>query len=259
MKKQTMATLLAPLVAGLILLAQGAAAQTADVHVVGSFGIQGVMEKILPEYERVSGHRITIDYGESAVLKRAVEQGNAFDLAILTPQVIDDLIKTGKIAAGTRTDIAKTDLAVGIRAGATRSDISTPDALKRRLLAAQSITYAKEGSATAAIERMFSRLGIADAVEPKTIRHSTAGRPSESVAEGKNELVLAPASAIVPVPGVQVLGLLPAEFQSSTVMTAGVGVRSKRPDVAKALVQFLTSPKAIPAINASGMESLAKK
>ena len=259
MKKQTMATSIAPLAAGIILLVQGTAAQNADLHVIGSFGIQGVMEKILPEYERASGHRITTEYDESAALKRAVEGGKAFDLAILTPQVIDDLIKAGWIAAGTRTDIAKTELAVGIRAGAPRSDISTPDALKQRLLAARSITYAKEGSATVTIERMLSRLGIADVLKPKTMLHSGSGRPSESVADGRNELVLAPASAIVPVPGVQFLGLLPAEFQTSTVMAAGVSARSERPDVAKALVQFLTSPKAVPALKASGMESLAKK
>ena len=100
------------------------------------------MEKILPEYERASGRHVEIEYGASAALKRTIEGGQAFDLAILTPTVIDDLINENKITAGTHTDVARSDLGVGIRAGAPRSDISTADALKRRLLAATSITYA---------------------------------------------------------------------------------------------------------------------
>ena len=102
--------------------------------------------RILPEYERASARHVTIEYGASAALKRTIEGGQAFDLAILTPTVIDDLINENKITAGTHTDVARSDLGVGIRAGASRSDISTADALKRRLLAATSITYAPQAA-----------------------------------------------------------------------------------------------------------------
>lgn len=259
MKNRAIATSCAGLITGLVLLVQGTAAQNSDISVISSNGIQGALEKILPEYERTSGQHIAIVYGASAVLKRDIEGGKAFDLAILTPAVIDDLIKTGKIAAGLRTDLARTDLAVGIRAGAPKSDISTADALKQRLLAAKSITYSKEGASTAAFDAMISRLGIADAVKPKTVLQTVSGRPSASVAEGENEIVLAPASEIMPIRGMQLLGLLPAEFQSPIVMTAGIGAQSQKRDAAKALVEFLASPKAVAAIKASGMEPIARK
>jgi molybdate transport system substrate-binding protein len=126
------------------------------------------------------------------------------------------------------------------------------------LLAATSITYAKEGAATAAFNEMIRRLGIADATASKTTLQTVSGRPAESVAEGEHELVLAPVSELH-VRGVDVLGLLPAEFQSPLIMTAGIGAQSTNADAARALLQFLAGPKAAPLIKASGMESLAKK
>lgn len=249
----------AALVSAVFLLVQGPAAQHANLHIISSNGIRVAMEKILPAYERASGQHVTIEYGASAVLKRAIESGKAFDLAILTPAVIDDLIKAGQIAAGTQTDVARIDLAVGVRAGAPKSDINTADALKRRLLAAKSITYAKEGASTPTFNNILGRLGIADVVQSKVVLQTVSGRPAESVAEAENELVFAPLSEILGVRGVEVLGLFPAEFQNPIVMTAGIGAQSKRLDAANGLIQFLTSPKAAPVIRASGMEPIGRK
>ncbi len=234
-------------------------AQNAEIHVISSNGIKAAMEKILPAYEHVSGQHVTIEWGASAVLKRTIEDGKAFDLAILTPAVIDDLIKTGQIAAGTHTDVARIDLAVGMRAGAPRIDISTADALKRRILAAKSITYAKEGAATPTFNSVLKRLGIADAVQSKIVLQTVSGRQAQSVGEGENELVFAPLSEIQGVHGVEVLGLFPAEFQNPIVMAAAIGAQSKKSDASRALIQFLTSAKAASMIKSSGMEPVARK
>ena len=243
----------------LILHTQPAASTSAsDLRVICSTGLRTAMEKLLPGYERSLRRHVAIEFGTSVGLKRAIEGGQPFDLAILTPAAIDDLIREGKVAAGSHVDLAKADLGVGIRAGAPRADISTADALKQRLLAARSITYAKEGASTASFNDMLRRLGIADAVLAKTRLQTVSGRPSESVAEGENELVLAPMSELH-VQGIDVLGRLPAEFQSPLVMTAGIGAQAAHVAAARAFVRLFTTGAADASIRDSGMESLVRK
>src|SRR5215467_5542622 len=225
-----------------VLLPERFAAQQSGLHVVATFGVQGAMEKILPEYKRASGQNVSVEYEESAVIRKQIASGKVFDVAILVPQVIGDLIKSGQIKAGTQTDIASTSLGVGIRSGAPKGDIRTAEGVKETLLSVRSITFSKVGSATPKIEKMIEGLGIASVINPKIVR-TDLGRPADAVGAGKIDLVIAPSSAIVSVPGVDFLGLLPAEFQDSVVFTAGIGTRSERPDRAKGLVEFIRSSK----------------
>jgi len=241
-----------------VLLPERFAAQQSGLHVVATFGVQGAMEKILPEYKRASGQNVSIEYEESAVIQQQIASGKVFDLAILVPQVIDGLIKSGQIKAGTRTDIAKTSLGVGVRSGAPRRDIRTAEAVRETLLSARSITFSKVGSATPVIEKMIESLGIASVINPKIVRADQTGRPADAVGSGKIDLVIAPAAAIVPVPGVDFLGPLPVEFQSSVVFAAGIGTRSEKADLAKALVEFISGSKGAAILKASGMEPAAR-
>jgi molybdate transport system substrate-binding protein len=241
------------LLAAIVLLGEGSAAQQADLHVVATFGIQGAMEEILPEYKRATGQNVSIEYEESAVIRQQILSGKIFDLAILVPQVIGDLIKSGQIKTGTQTDIAKTSLGIGIRSGALGRDIRTAEGVKETLLSVRSITFSKVGSATPKIEKMIESLGIASVINPRIVR-TDLGRPADAVGAGKIDLVIAPASAIVSVRGVDFVGLLPAEFQDSVVLTAGIGTRSERPNRAKGLVEFIRSSKGSAILRVSGME-----
>jgi len=260
MKNYAIASSLPAVAAGILFLfASQTRAGDAEIRIICSNGIKGAMDKLVPQYEHTSGRHIAIQYGASALLKHTIEGGEPFDLTILTPGTIDDLIKEGKVAAGTRTDIASANLGAGVRAGAPKTDISTPDAMKRRLLAAKSITFAKEGAATGAINSMFERLGIAADLKTKIVFQPVGGKAEESVAAGENELVFGPVSEIIPVHGVEVLGLFPAEFQSPLVMSAGLGAKTGNAEAAKELIKFLTSSAAVPAIKASGMEPVSKK
>jgi molybdate transport system substrate-binding protein len=229
------------------------AAGASDLHVISSIGIRGALQKMLPEFERASGRKVTVDWGTTAGLKRELEGGRTFDVTILTPGAIDDLIKEHIIAEGTHTGIAQTFLGIGVRPGAPRADVSTADAIKRRLLAAKTITFSKEGASTAALLEMMRRLGIADQMAVKTALQTVSGRPAESVMEGQNEIVLAPLSELR-VAGIQILGPLPKEFQVPVVMSAGIAAASTNAAAAKELVAFLTSATMIPLITASGME-----
>lgn len=217
------------------------------------------MDRLIPQYEHASGRHIVIQYGASAVLKRTIQGGEPFDLTILTPGTIDDLIKNGKLAPGSRIDIATAKLGAGVRVGTPKADISTPEGMKRRLLAAKSITYAKEGAATVAIEKMIDWLGIAAELKPKIVYQSASGKAEETVAKGENEIVFAPVSEIIPVPGIEVLGLFPPEFQSPLIMSAALPTNTENRKAADAFVKFLTSSAARSAIKASGMEPVAKQ
>jgi molybdate transport system substrate-binding protein len=252
MTKQPISTVLMAFLA-VVLLGEGSSAQQTDLRVVATFGMQGAMERILPEYKRATGQNVRVEFEESAVIRQQIASGKVFDLAILVPQVIDDLIKSGQIKTGTQTDIAKTSLGIGIRSGAPRGDVRTGEAVKKTLLSVRSITFSKVGSATPKIEKMIERLGIASVINPRIVR-TELGRPADAVGEGKIDLVIAPASAIVSVPGVDFLGLLPAEFQDSVVLTAGIGTRSESPDRARVLVEFIRSGKGSVILRASGME-----
>jgi molybdate transport system substrate-binding protein len=239
--------------AAIVLLSEGSAAQQAGLHVVATFGIQGAMEKILPEYKSATGQNVIIEYEESAVIRQQILRGQAFDVAILVPQVIGDLIKSGHIKTGTQTDIAKTSLGIGVRSGMPRRDIRTAEGVKQTLLSVRSITFSKVGSATPKIEKMIENLGIASVINPRIVR-TDLGRAADAVGAAKIDLVIAPSGAIVSVPGVDFLGLLPAEFQDSVVLTAGIGARSERPDRARGLVEFIRSSKGSAILRVSGLE-----
>jgi molybdate transport system substrate-binding protein len=180
------------LVTGLVLLsARQAPAKDPDIRVLCSNGIKAAMEALIPEAERAAGRTIVIQFSSSAALKRSIDGGEPFDLAILTPGIVDDLIKAGKIQAGTHTDLASAALAVGVRAGAPKADVGTPEAMKRTLLAAKSITYTKEGAASAAIASMVRSLGIQDQLASRTTLQTVPGHGAEGVAKGEHELVIA--------------------------------------------------------------------
>ena len=131
--------------------------------------------------------------------------------------------------------------------------------MKRTLLSAKSIAYSKEGASKLTIAKMLERLGITEQLKPRTVLTVISGQPVESVAKGENELAFALVSEIITVPGAELLGLLPAEFQNPIIMAAGVSAKAKNAEAANAIVRFLTGPKALPTMKASGMEPLSTK
>jgi len=240
------------------LLAQPAAAAGAEIHVLCSNGIRDAVEHLLPAAEKKIGRKISIEFSASTRFQKSIEDGAAFDLTILTPGIVDALTKSGKIAAGSRTDIASADLAVGIKAGSPKADVGTAEGMKKRLLAAKTLTWTDGGAAGPAVMAMFKGLGIEDQVKSKIVLQQIPGRPAQSIAEGQNELMFAPVSEIGTVKGVEVLGYFPKEYQKPVVMTAGISAKAKDAEGATALVAFLTSPAAASAIKAAGMKQVAK-
>jgi molybdate transport system substrate-binding protein len=230
------------------------AACAAEIKVLCSNGLRAVMQELAPEFERASGHKVLVRYGLAAAFKQQIDAGEAFDVVILTPPLIDDAIKRGLVAADTRTVIGRAGIGVAIRAGAARPDIGTAEAFKSTLLAAKSVGFAKEGASGTYFAGLLGRLGIADAMSQKLKPMPTGVEVGEAVAHGDVELAVLPISEIMPVQGAEVLGPFPADVQSYVVMTAGVGSAAKERAAAADLIRFLTSPAALPVIAKKGME-----
>jgi molybdate transport system substrate-binding protein len=238
----------------LFLFAQQAPAQTAPVRVIASNGVKGVLDEVRPQSEKAIGHPLSIEFGTTATLKKEIDAGAPFDVVILTSEAIDALAKDGKIAASTRHEVSRVGIGVGIRAGAAKPDIGTAEALKRSLLSAKSITYAKEGASRPTIDKMLERMGIVDAVKSKSLLLDGADQTSAAVAAGKTEILLTLISEIRSAPGVDFAGPLPAEFQNYVNFAAGISVHAKDAEASEALIKFLTGAKVAPAFKAKGME-----
>lgn len=240
------------------LLAPAGAAKAAEIAVFATSSLQATLEKLAPQFERGSGHKLTFKYGTSAPLKRQIDAGAPFDLALLVPASLDALIKEGKVAADTRVDIARSAVGVAVRAGAPKPATATADALKRTLLAAKSISYSGEGASGKYFVGLLDKLGIAEEVKPK-LRPLPSGDVIAPVAKGEVEIAVITLANIVGVSGVEIAGLLPRDMQHYTVYTAGVAANSKNADAARALIALLMAPETTPLIEAGGMERVEQQ
>jgi len=234
--------------------AQATTANAAEIKVLCSNGFGAVMKELASQFERDTKRKVAVTYGLAAVLKRQIEAGESFDLAVLTPAAIDDLIKAGRIVAESRRPLARTGLALAIRRGAPKVDVSNVEAFKRALLAAKSIAYTKEGASGVAFAALIERLGIAHDLKTKSRLTATGEEVSQAVVGGEAELGVLPLSEILPVPGLELLGMFPGDAQIYIPMVAGVSSASDQRAAARDLVGFLTAPAALPVIEAKGME-----
>ncbi len=248
-----MKTLLTAVV-GLTVLSAAASLRAAEIKVLASNGVREALHELASAFERDTGNKLVIGFGLAAALKRRIGAGEAFDLAILPAAAIDDLVKQGKMDAGARAPIARSSVGIGIIKGGRRPDIRTPRALKRTLLAADSITWAKEGQSGVYFAGLLERIGIAEQMKPKIV-HATSGvEVGQLVAGGQVQLGVILVNELMAAPGVEVLGPLPRELQKYTVFHAGVGVVSKGSSAAKALIKFLTTPAAGAVFKSKGQE-----
>ena len=250
------AAILATAVGFVFLPAQEGAAQGAAIRVLVSNGMKAAMEELQPQCQQAIGHPLSLEFNSTASVKKKIEEGEQFDVTIITTEAVDDLIKEGKIAAGTRAKLVRSELGIGIRMGAPKPDIHTPEALKQTLRAAKSITYPEDGASRGYIEKMFERMGIAADVKSKIILAHGSGPATESVAAGNAAMVITLFSEIVPIHGVEILGPLPGEFRYDIRFSAATSATTKNAEAAKALISFLAGPKAVPTFKAKGLEPL---
>jgi len=222
-----------------------------------SNGVKAVVVDLVPEFERASGTKADIAWASTNMLLEQIAKGATGDLAILTDEAIDDLIRQGKIVSGSRVDLARSAIGIAVRAGAPKPDIGSADALKKALLSARAISYSKTGISGVYFPTVLERLGIADATKGKTVIPPPGVVVGEVVVKGEADLGVQQISELLPVPGIEIVGPLPAELQKLTVFSAGVFVGAKDVSAAKAMVTMLTSATARSLYQRKGMEPAA--
>jgi molybdate transport system substrate-binding protein len=223
-----------------------------------SGGFSAAYRALAPEFERSTGHRLKTTSGPSMgstpeAIPNRLERGEAADVLIMAGSALDELIGKSQVMGDSRVDLARSRIGMVVRAGAAKPDIGSVEALKRTLLAAKSIAYSDSASGVYLSKELFSRLGVADQIAGKS--RMIPGEPVAAVvARGEAEIGFQQVSELLPVPGVDLVGTLPPELQKITVFSAGIATGAKELEAGRALIRFLTSDAAAPAIEKSGLE-----
>lgn len=238
--------------AGVCLLGTPASAE--DIRVLSSVALKSVIEALAPEFARETKHGITPVFGIAAAVKTSIEGGEAFDVAILTPAMLDDLTAKGFVAAAPRPVVARAGLGLMIKAGAQKPDVSSVEGLKRTLVAARAVTYVPTGASGVLFLEALDKLAIRNVITAKAKPAANGDEVNANITSGTADLAVLPISEILPVRGAELGGIFPPEIQSYIVMAAGVSTRSTRAAAARQLVAFLTAEKNTPVLRAKGME-----
>jgi len=226
--------------------------ETAELQVIAGGGIAGPLNEIAAEFERASGHRVVIRYGTAPELIRMATSGVPFDLGVVPQDVWKDAGARAQVAPGPTPAVARVGLAIAVRAGASKPDIGTAEALKQTLLEAQSIASIPASSTGTRLAGIYERLGIADRMKAKTKAQPAPTQIVEAVANGDAELAVFTFNVLID-PRLDVVGPFPAELQREVVYAAGVAANSKEAEAAKAFLACLMSPSAVAVIKAKGM------
>ena len=235
----------------LLALTAWSGAEAAEIKVLSTVGMQPATTELFAQFERATGHKIAVTYGIASELRTKFLEGAPADVLVLTSPIVEDLGKQGKVAPGSKVDVARSGVGVGVKAGAPRPDISTPEKLKSAVLAAKAVGFAKVGASGVAFAKALERLGILEEVQAKY--KDTQAKTGEALVAGDIDLGAAQIPELMAVPGVDVVGPLPAELQTVTVFSVGLATGANEADAAKALIQFLAGPTAAPVYKAKGL------
>jgi molybdate transport system substrate-binding protein len=227
-----------------------------EVKVVSTVAARSTLEALKPLFEASTPHRVEFLFGTAAPLKRQIEGGESFDVTVLTPAMIDDLARSGKVDAASRSDFGRTGLGIGSRKGEAAPDIASADSLKRALQQTKGITYTREGQSGAAARALIDRLGLTEELKPRTHVDTRTGGALLAVEEGKSDLGFSFITEILSSPGLQLVGSIPDDLQAYMTLSAGISGSARDAAASKAFVQFLRSEKARAVMKGKGMEGL---
>jgi len=246
----------------LVVLLVAPAAQAQEVRVMTSGAFTEAFLNLVPELERTIGLKVLVAFGASMggapdSIPSRLQRGEPVDVVILASEALEALVDQGHVRPGSGVDLVRSSIGMAVRKGAPKPDISSVEALTRTLLQASSIAYSASASGVYLSTEMFQRLGIADQIKGKA-RRIESERVGAVVARGDAEIGFQQVSELLPIAGIDYVGPLPAAVQRVTTFSAGVAVKSKAPEAAKALIEFLMSPAVAPAIAKTGLEPVAQ-
>jgi molybdate transport system substrate-binding protein len=251
MIKPTLKRLTAAL-AGILAMALTTPLQAAELKVIAGGSMTALLNELAPPFEKATGHKLSFHFDSTPNIVARVNAGTPFDVVVVPVDVFKDASAKARFAPGPTIDIARVGYGVAIRAGAPKPDISTTDALKKTLLAAQSIASVPASAAGAYVTKVYERLGIADEMKAKTKVQAGPPQIAPAVAKGEAELGVFLTNVLI-APGVELAGAFPADLQQELVFTSALAADTKEGDAAKAFIDYLKSPAATATIKAGGM------
>jgi molybdate transport system substrate-binding protein len=233
--------------------------ESTQLNVLISGGFAGAYEQLLPEFERMSGIKVTTGSGasqgsSSQTIAAQLGRGVAADVVILSREGLNELIAANRIATGTDADLARVPLGVAVRTGTPKPDVSTVDSFKQVLVEAKTIAVPGSTGGIWLTTAVFPRLGIAEKINVKLTPRGTGA--SGMVAAGEADIAVMPVSEILHAAGVDFVGTIPPEIQLAQVFSAAVVAGSREIEASKRLIEFLASVRASETISKSGMEPL---
>ena len=233
-----------------VLLLSGMA-HSAEIKVLSTQATEEAYRELVPQFEKATGHKVTTVFTGTLDANKRLAAGETYDLLIMASDAIDGHIKSGEVAGG-RIDLAKSGVALGVKAGAP-TDIGSVETLKKTVLAAKSIGYATGPSGIYMVS-LFEKLGLTEALKPKLKQTTSGVFVGTLIASGEAEIGFQQVSELVHFPGVDYVGPLPAEVQRYTTFSSGVIAGTAQADAAKALAAFISAPAAAQAYKKRGME-----
>jgi molybdate transport system substrate-binding protein len=229
----------------------------AELTIYSTIGVRSAAEDLFRKFENSSGHRLAITWGTAPMLVNRIEGGESADVLILSRAGMDSLIKQGKVAAGSDVMLAGSGVAIAVKAGAPKPDISTPDALKQALLNCKTIAYSEPSAGGASgvyFAKLLEQMGITEAMKPKTKYPPAGGFSATLLMTGEAELAVQQKPELLHVAGAEIVGFLPGDLNMVTEFAVGITPGCKHADAGKALIAFLRTPDAKAAFQAKGLE-----
>jgi len=228
-----------------------------ELTVYSSIGVRSAAEQLFRIFEKDNSCPLAITWGTAPMLVARIEAGETADVLILSRAGIDALRKKGKVAAGSDVTLAGSGVAIAVKAGVPKPDISTPEALKQTLLNARSIAYSEPSAGGASgvyFAKLLERMGIAEQMKPKTKFPPAGGFSGELLLTGEAELAVQQKAELLHVAGVEIVGFLPGDLNLVTEFAAAIMARSKNLEIGKALIGSLRSPQAAAVFRAKGLD-----
>jgi molybdate transport system substrate-binding protein len=229
-----------------------AAVEGAELRIIAGGSMTASLNQLGPEFEKASGHSLSIHFDSTPNIIARVTSGTPFDLAVVPVDVFRDAAARARFVAGPTLDIARVSYGIIVRAGAIKPDVSTPEAFKKAMLDAPSIAFLPASAAGAYVTKMFERLGIAEEMKAKTKVQATPAQIAPAVASGDAELGVFLTNVLI-APGVELVGPFPAELQQELVFAAAIAADTQQADAARAFIDYLKTPAAVAVIKAAGM------
>ncbi len=221
----------------------------AEIKVFSTPAASTALSAVMPDFERSTGHKVVLDFSNIATTRKRIDAGEDYDVAVVSPKAVEDLVQQGKFAAGATLNLGRTGLAMVAKKGTPLPDISTPEAFKRTLLEAKVVAYSATGESGIGFLKVLDKLGIAAEMKPRIRASKNSGAAIEA---GEALLGITGVGAALLYSKLDFVGPLPAAVQEYVYVAAGVNATSKEPEAARALLKYLGDPAVVQVMRSKG-------